>query len=83
MENSLTSVKDKAVDSYEFIAGDANLVNEAFHIPQATKRSHQIAIAVSPLPHITCSRSIDVELRFLKNVLGSRSALNIKSPEDR
>jgi hypothetical protein len=72
MRYSLTSVKDKAVDSDDLIPGDTDFINEAFHVPQATKSSHQIAVAISTLAHITCSRSIDVELRFLKNVLYSR-----------
>jgi hypothetical protein len=79
MRTSLTSVKDKAVDSNDFILGDANFIDEAFHVPQATKGSHQIAVAVSPLPYITCSRSIDVELRLLENVLCSISVSDTKS----
>jgi hypothetical protein len=62
-------VKDKAVNSHNFILGDTNFINETFHVPQATKGSHEIAVAVSALPHITCCRSIDVELRFLEDIL--------------
>jgi hypothetical protein len=62
-------VKDKAVDSHNFIPGDTDFIDETLHVPQATKSRHQIAVAVSALPHITCCRAIDVELRVLEDIL--------------
>src|SRR5271154_1639128 len=62
------SVEDKAVDSHDFVSGNAHFVNQAFHVPQATEGSHQVAVAISTLSHITRRRPIDVELRLLEDV---------------
>lgn len=65
----LTSKEYEPINPDFLIMLHTDLIDQAFHVPQATESGHEIAVPITALSDITCSRAIDVELRVLKYIL--------------
>lgn len=65
----LTSKEHKAIDTNLLVMFDADLVDQPFHVSQATEGRHEIAIAITTLANVTCRGAVDVELGIVKDIL--------------
>lgn len=65
----LTSEEHKAIDTNLLVMFDADLVDQPFHISQATEGRHEIAIPIAALANITGRGTVDVELGVVEDIL--------------
>ena len=74
-------MEDKSINTHRRIVLDADFVDQAFHVAQAAKSSHEITVTITSLTYIARSGSIDEELRLLKYILSIVRFLDLAGEE--